>query len=165
MSDQGQLDALLSAMEAAGRPSSMSLPRPAGLRNFTELAGWLSGPGSGPAGQDRTIADPSGPLPIRIYGPDRLSSSAAGPGAAAVMFFHGGGWVLGGLDSHDALCRELARQAGMVVVADGSEESERRLERVLTSDPGMGVIRHADAGYEEAVRFARERGIRRPMDA
>ena len=117
MSDQGQLDALLSAMEAAGRPSSMSLPRPAGLRNFTELAGWLSGPGSGPAGQDRTIAGPSGPLPIRIYGPDRLSSSAAGPGAAAVMFFHGGGWVLGGLDSHDALCRELARQAGMVIVA------------------------------------------------
>ena len=82
MSDQGQLDALLSAMEAAGRPSSMSLPRPAGLRNFTELAAWLSGPGSGPAGQDRTIAGPSGPLPIRIYGPDRLSSSAAGPGAA-----------------------------------------------------------------------------------
>jgi urocanate hydratase len=51
----------------------------------------------------------------------------------------------------------------MVVVADGTEESERRLERVLTTDPGMGVIRHADAGYEEAQRFARERGIRRPM--
>ena len=42
-------------------------------------------------------------------------------------------------------------------------ESERRLERVLTSDPGMGVIRHADAGYEEAVRFAREHGIKRPI--
>jgi urocanate hydratase len=52
----------------------------------------------------------------------------------------------------------------MVVVADGTEESERRLERVLTADPGMGVLRHADAGYQEAVCFARERGIRRPME-
>jgi urocanate hydratase len=51
----------------------------------------------------------------------------------------------------------------MVVVADGTEECERRLERVLTTDPGMGVIRHADAGYEKAIRFAEERGIARPM--
>ena len=50
------------------------------------------------------------------------------------------------------------------VVADGTAESERRIERVLTTDPGMGVVRHADAGYEEARRFARERGIRRPME-
>jgi urocanate hydratase len=47
----------------------------------------------------------------------------------------------------------------MVVVADGSAESERRLQRVLTSDPGMGVIRHADAGYEDAIRFAREHDV------
>jgi urocanate hydratase len=47
----------------------------------------------------------------------------------------------------------------MVVVADGTEESERRLERVLTTDPGMGVIRHVDAGYEEAIRFAREHHV------
>ena len=43
-------------------------------------------------------------------------------------------------------------------------EAERRLERVLTSDPGMGVVRHADAGYPEAIRFAKEHGIRRPME-
>jgi urocanate hydratase len=52
--------------------------------------------------------------------------------------------------------------AGMVVVADGSDEGAQRLERVLTSDPGMGVVRHVDAGYPEAIRCARERGVRIP---
>jgi urocanate hydratase len=47
----------------------------------------------------------------------------------------------------------------MVVVADGTAESARRLERVLTSDPGLGVIRHADAGYPEAIAFARSHGL------
>jgi urocanate hydratase len=51
----------------------------------------------------------------------------------------------------------------MVVVADGTAAAERRLERVLTTDPGMGVIRHADAGYPEAVAWARSHGIRIPM--
>jgi urocanate hydratase len=50
----------------------------------------------------------------------------------------------------------------MVVVADGTKEAAARLERVLTSDPGMGVIRHADAGYPEATTFAREHGIHVP---
>jgi urocanate hydratase len=51
--------------------------------------------------------------------------------------------------------------AGMVVVADGSVGMADRLRRVLTTDPGMGVLRHADAGYETAVEFAREQGIDR----
>jgi urocanate hydratase len=51
----------------------------------------------------------------------------------------------------------------MVVVADGTELASQKLERVLTTDPGMGVIRHADAGYERAVEVARERGVRVPM--
>ncbi|MGA3016610.1 MAG: urocanate hydratase [Bryobacteraceae bacterium] len=80
-----------------------------------------------------------------------LVNTAAG---ASWVSIHNGGGVGIGYSQH----------AGMVVVADGAEESERRLERVLTTDPGMGVIRHADAGYEEARRFARERGIRRPME-
>jgi urocanate hydratase len=80
-----------------------------------------------------------------------LVNTAAG---ASWVSIHNGGGVGIGYSQH----------AGMVVVADGAEESERRLERVLTTDPGMGVIRHADAGYEEAQRFARERGIRRPME-
>jgi urocanate hydratase len=50
----------------------------------------------------------------------------------------------------------------MVAVADGSAEAERRLQRVLTSDPAMGVIRHVDAGYEDAIRCAKERGVHVP---
>ena len=53
--------------------------------------------------------------------------------------------------------------AGMVVVADGTENARERLERVLTSDPGTGVMRHADAGYERALEVAAERGVRIPM--
>ena len=51
----------------------------------------------------------------------------------------------------------------MVIVADGTPEAARRLERVLTSDPGMGVVRHADAGYPQAVDAARRMGINIPM--
>jgi urocanate hydratase len=79
-----------------------------------------------------------------------LVNTAAG---ASWVSIHNGGGVGIGYSQH----------AGMVVVADGSEESDRRLERVLTSDPGLGVVRHADAGYEEAIAFARDHGIQRPM--
>jgi urocanate hydratase len=72
-------------------------------------------------------------------------------GASWVSVHHGGGVGIGN-----------SIHAGMVVVADGSDGAARRLERVLTSDPGMGVIRHADAGYERAVEFADERGVRVP---
>jgi urocanate hydratase len=51
----------------------------------------------------------------------------------------------------------------MVVVADGTDLAAQKLERVLTTDPGMGVIRHADAGYERAIEVAQERGVRVPM--
>jgi urocanate hydratase len=50
-----------------------------------------------------------------------------------------------------------------VIVADGTDEADRRLERVLTCDPGMGVVRHADAGYEKAIEFAGTHGVRVPM--
>jgi urocanate hydratase len=56
-----------------------------------------------------------------------------------------------------------AIHAGMVVVVDGTPEAARRIERVLTTDPGTGVMRHVDAGYERAVEVARERGVRIPM--
>jgi urocanate hydratase len=79
-----------------------------------------------------------------------LVNTAAG---ASWVSIHNGGGVGIGYSQH----------AGMVVVADGTEESDRRLERVLTCDPGIGVVRHADAGYEEAIAFARDHGIRRPM--
>ena len=73
-------------------------------------------------------------------------------GASWVSVHHGGGVGIG-----------LSIHAGMVVVADGSAMMGRRLERVLTADPGLGVVRHADAGYEEAVRFAKRAKIRMPM--
>jgi urocanate hydratase len=53
--------------------------------------------------------------------------------------------------------------AGMVCVADGTDLAAEKLERVLTSDPGTGVMRHADAGYERAIGVAAERGVRLPM--
>jgi urocanate hydratase len=53
--------------------------------------------------------------------------------------------------------------AGQVIVCDGTPEAARRIERVLTTDPGMGVARHADAGYPEAIGFARAHGIKIPM--
>ena len=56
-----------------------------------------------------------------------------------------------------------SQHAGMVIVADGSDAAARRIERVLTSDPGMGVVRHADAGYPEAIAAAKRGGIQIPM--
>jgi urocanate hydratase len=53
--------------------------------------------------------------------------------------------------------------AGMVVVADGTDDAAERLERVLTTDPGTGVLRHADAGYEDALAEAERRGLELPM--
>jgi urocanate hydratase len=73
-------------------------------------------------------------------------------GASWVSLHHGGGVGIG-----------YSIHAGMVVVADGTASADRRLERVLTADPGTGVMRHADAGYELAVDTARERGIDLPM--
>ncbi|MGH7361434.1 MAG: urocanate hydratase, partial [Candidatus Methylomirabilales bacterium] len=72
-------------------------------------------------------------------------------GATWVAVHHGGGVGIG-----------YSLHAGMVVVADGTPEAEARLTRVLTTDPGLGVIRHADAGYEEAVEVARRRGLKIP---
>src|SRR5438045_5521272 len=70
-----------------------------------------------------------------------LVNTAAG---ASWISIHNGGGVGIGYSQH----------AGMVVVADGTDNSQRRLRRVLTSDPGMGILRHADAGYSRAIEFA-----------
>ena len=73
-------------------------------------------------------------------------------GATWVSFHHGGGVGIG-----------YSLHAGQVIVADGTPEAAARLERVLTVDPGMGVVRHVDAGYERAIEVARERGVKIPM--
>jgi urocanate hydratase len=72
-------------------------------------------------------------------------------GATWVSFHHGGGVGIG-----------YSLHAGQVIVADGTDAAASRLERVLTIDPGLGVVRHADAGYERAIEVARERGIKMP---
>ena len=56
-----------------------------------------------------------------------------------------------------------SQHAGLVIVADGTDDAARRIERVLFNDPGTGVMRHADAGYEDAVACARENGLHLPM--
>ncbi|HEX2802698.1 MAG TPA: urocanate hydratase [Sphingomicrobium sp.] len=73
-------------------------------------------------------------------------------GATWVSFHHGGGVGMG-----------YSQHAGMVIIADGSDDAARRLERVLWNDPGTGVMRHADAGYEDAIACAREMGLDLPM--
>ena len=73
-------------------------------------------------------------------------------GASWVSVHHGGGVGIG-----------LSIHAGMVIVADGEDSTEKRLERVLTVDPGLGIARHADAGYEAAIQFAKEKDVKIPM--
>ena len=73
-------------------------------------------------------------------------------GASWVSFHHGGGVGIG-----------KSLHAGMVIVADGTKEAEERLLRVLTYDPGMGIMRHSDAGYERAIENAKKHNIKIPM--
>jgi urocanate hydratase len=79
-----------------------------------------------------------------------LINTAAG---ADLIAIHNGGGVGIGYSTH----------AGMIVVADGTKDAEARLERVLTTDPGMGIVRHADAGYPEAIRVAKRKKVKMPM--
>lgn len=73
-------------------------------------------------------------------------------GASWVSVHHGGGVGMG-----------YSQHAGVVIVADGTPEAAARIDRVLTSDPTMGVLRHVDAGYADAVACAREQGVQVPM--
>jgi urocanate hydratase len=108
-----------------------------------------SGSVASPYRETESMADGSDPIadwPLL----NALLNTAAG--ASWVSIHDGGGVGIG-----------RAIHAGMVCVADGSELAARKLERVLRTDPGSGVARHADAGYDEAVRIAAERGVRIPM--
>jgi urocanate hydratase len=78
-----------------------------------------------------------------------LLNTAAG--ASWVSFHHGGGVGIG-----------YSLHAGQVIVADGTPEMDARLNRVLTCDPGIGIVRHADAGYPEARHFAADHGVQLP---
>jgi urocanate hydratase len=106
-----------------------------------------------------SVASPNRETEGMLDGTDAVSDWAilnaminAVGGATWVSFHHGGGVGIG-----------FSQHAGQVIVADGTPEAARRLERVLTTDPGMGVVRHADAGYPEAIAAARRHGINMPM--
>lgn len=106
-----------------------------------------------------SVASPNRETEAMLDGSDAVSDwpilnaliNAVG-GATWVSVHHGGGVGMG-----------YSQHAGVVIVADGTKEAEERIKRVLTTDPGMGVVRHADAGYELAKKTAREKGIRMPM--
>ncbi len=134
----------------------------AGLK-FNELV--ASGQVSAPIviGRDHldtgSVASPNRETEGMLDGSDAVSDwpilnaliNAVG-GATWVSFHHGGGVGMG-----------YSQHAGMVIVADGTPEAAARLERVLTTDPGLGVVRHADAGYDIAIETAKKHGIWMPM--
>jgi urocanate hydratase len=106
-----------------------------------------------------SVASPNRETEGMLDGTDAVSDWAilnllinAVGGATWVSFHHGGGVGIG-----------FSQHAGQVIVADGTPEAAARLERVLTSDPGMGVVRHADAGYPEAIAAAHRHGLKMPM--
>jgi urocanate hydratase len=106
-----------------------------------------------------SVASPNRETEGMLDGSDAVSDWAilnalinAVGGATWVSFHHGGGVGIG-----------FSQHAGQVIVADGTPEAAARLERVLTTDPGMGIVRHADAGYEQAIAAARRHGIKMPM--
>jgi urocanate hydratase len=106
-----------------------------------------------------SVASPNRETESMLDGSDAVSDwpilnaliNAVG-GATWVSFHHGGGVGIG-----------YSQHAGMVIVADGTPQAAVRLERVLTTDPGMGIVRHADAGYPQAIQAAKKNGIHIPM--
>lgn len=106
-----------------------------------------------------SVASPNRETEAMKDGSDAISDwpllnamSNVASGSSWVSFHHGGGVGIG-----------YSQHAGQVIVADGSNEMDVRLQRVLTNDPGLGVFRHADAGYEEAIRFAEKNKLKIPM--
>jgi urocanate hydratase len=106
-----------------------------------------------------SVASPNRETEGMLDGSDAISDWAllnamlnAVGGATWVSFHHGGGVGIG-----------FSQHAGQVIVADGTPEAAFRLERVLTTDPGLGIVRHADAGYPQAIEAARRNGIKMPM--
>ncbi|MBN1231657.1 MAG: urocanate hydratase [Anaerolineales bacterium] len=106
-----------------------------------------------------SVASPNRETESMLDGSDAISDwpllnlmiNAVG-GATWVSFHHGGGVGIG-----------YSQHAGMVIVADGTDKAAKRLERVLTTDPGLGIVRHADAGYAQAIQAAKRHGIKMPM--
>jgi acetyl esterase len=106
-----EVGALLDELIAAARPSSRTLPLPDGRRNFDEMIEPLTDHPEVGAVEDRTITADGRDVPVRVYRPAEPARSGV------AVFFHGGGWVFGDLESHDGVCRSITRNAGITTVA------------------------------------------------
>jgi acetyl esterase len=104
-----QVQALLEDLISSGRPSSMSLPLPEGRRNFDELFQSLSSTAEVERTEDRMVPGPAGEVRVRVYTP------SGKPPFPMLVFLHGGGWVFGGIEAYDGLCRALASASKAVV--------------------------------------------------
>ncbi|MHB1930475.1 MAG: alpha/beta hydrolase [Acidimicrobiales bacterium] len=133
------VQALLGDLVASGRPSSMTLPLDEGRANFRELMLSLAEPEPGVSSVDAEVPGRAGAIPVRVYRAD-----AAASGAPLVAFFHGGGWVFGDLDSHDPMCRGLARHSSCTVV---SVDYRRAPEAAFPAafDDCRAVVEHLSA--------------------
>jgi acetyl esterase len=133
-SEHPEVGALLDELIAAGRPSSRTLPLPDGRRNFDEMIDPLTDHPEVGAVEDRTITIDGRDVPVRIYRP-------AEPARAGVsVFFHGGGWVFGDLESHDGVCRSLTRNSAITTVAVHYRRApEHPFPAAL--DDAVGVVR------------------------
>jgi len=141
-----QVEALLARMAAAGGGSPFQLPPTEARAASARSAPLLSGPGEEVAAvEDRTLPGPDGPVPVRVYTP----AAGAVPRAVAV-YLHGGGYVLGNLDTHDALCRALANRSGAVVVSVDY--------RLAPEHPWPAAVRDADAAVAAVLARAAELG-------
>ena len=154
------LPALARAREAARRASCANNLKQFSLI-FKMYAGeakgsWPGQPKWSPWGQNAFMAFDSSVVFPEYWTDPAIARCPSDPGgdfgATWVSVHHGGGVGIG-----------YSIHAGMVIVCDGTEEASERLERVLTGDPGMGIVRHVDAGYERAIDFAARHDVRIPM--
>ena len=107
-----QVQVLLEALAAAGTPPLHTLSPPEARAAYAALAQARTGTGDAAVTEDLVVPTPTGDVPVRLYRPE----GAAAP-APVCLFFHGGGWVIGSVDTHDALCTALADRSGVVVVS------------------------------------------------
>ena len=113
-----QIVELMAAMERPDRPRIHELPIEAARQVYEAMPRFMGGLGFEVPSEDRTIDGPAGPIPVRIYSPEAAPSAAADTDdRPVVVFYHGGGFCIGSLDSHDRECRAIAAQAGCPVVA------------------------------------------------
>jgi acetyl esterase len=129
-----EVGALLEELIAAGRPSSRTLPLADGRRNFDEMIDPLTSSPEVGAVEDLAIPVGGQEVPVRVYRPEQPAR------AGAAVFFHGGGWVFGDLQSHDGLCRSITRDSGITTVAVHYRRAPEDPFPAAVED-GVGVVR------------------------